>query len=186
MRMDDAISEIMRSATLEQSEASGEQATLSLDDHDDLAGAVDEPHHLMTTQRHLQGATISTQARPGSRMLSPSVVDTFTLVPRQNSSGEGESRGSAIVYSDILDTTDDSGDAVSVWRTRPMVLHKVANPLHLHYLHWRLTHCGIPPVDLLSPPALENALSWLPTVSDIFHMNFTQFAHNAAAARSRQ
>lgn len=111
--------------------------------------------------------------------LSGGPLTPFTRIRGRNSSTFGESRGSAVVYSDVLDATDDRGNAVSLWRTRPLVLHKVANPLHLHYLHWRLTHCGIPQIDLLSEAALSNALASLPTVSDIFHMNFTTLASSA-------
>ena len=60
-------------------------------------------------------------------------------------------------------------DSESGWRTRPMVMHKVANPLHLHYLHWRLQHCAIPKVDLLTPEAVALAQSSMPSARVIFH-----------------
>ena len=34
------------------------------------------------------------------------------------------------------------------WRSRPLILHKIADPLHMHYLHWRLLHCAIPRKEL--------------------------------------
>jgi hypothetical protein len=54
------------------------------------------------------------------------------------------------------------------WATRAMILHKIANPLHLHYLHWRLQHCAIPRADLLDPAAVANAQSSMPSVSALF------------------
>ena len=54
------------------------------------------------------------------------------------------------------------------WRSRPMVMHKVANPLHLYYLHWRLQHCAIPKADLLSPEAVALARSSMPSAREIF------------------
>ena len=56
-------------------------------------------------------------------------------------------------------------------RTRPMLLHKVANPLHMHYLHWRLQHCRVPKQDLLFGPGEQLALRDLPSVHDIFRVS---------------
>ena len=103
----------------------------------------------------------------------------FQRVPRRNSSAPGASRGDEIVYSDLLEREDAAGARVATWRTRPMILHKVANPLHMYYLQWRLTHCGIPQRELLTARALESAAANIPNVQDIFHVRYSEFAHGA-------
>jgi hypothetical protein len=54
------------------------------------------------------------------------------------------------------------------WQTPPMVMHKIANPLHLHYLHWRVHHCKIPRDGILDPAAIVNAQASMPSVSALF------------------
>lgn len=56
-------------------------------------------------------------------------------------------------------------------RTRPMLLHKVANPLHMYYLHWRLQHCRVPKHDLIGGAGEQLALRDLPTLHEIFHVS---------------
>lgn len=74
------------------------------------------------------------------------------------------------LFSRTIDAEDFLSDkSESGWRTRPMIMHKVANPLHLHYLHWRLQHCAIPKADLMTPEAIANAQSYMPSARVIFH-----------------
>ena len=77
--------------------------------------------------------------------------------------------GSSLFFRSIEAEDYLSDDSDSLWRTRPMVMHKVANPLHLHYLHWRLQHCAIPKADLLTPEAVALAQSSMPPARVIFH-----------------
>ena len=66
--------------------------------------------------------------------------------------------------------TSASGNSVLLvlqsWRSRPLILHKIADPLHMHYLHWRLLHCAIPRHDLPGP-AQDFALRDIP--ADVLH-----------------
>jgi hypothetical protein len=57
--------------------------------------------------------------------------------------------------------------ATQLWRTRPMVMHKVAEALHLHYLHWRLQHCAIPAAELNSSAAVKSALRSMPPLRSL-------------------
>jgi hypothetical protein len=86
----------------------------------------------------------------------------FVPVQPHNSTLKGKCLGSMIACQDVVPVDDAKGLQHSVWRSRPAIMHKVVMPLHLHYLHWRLRHCSIPEKDLLSPPAMANALADIP------------------------
>ena len=58
---------------------------------------------------------------------------------------------------------------------------QVANPLHMHYLHWRLQHCDVPVQDLLQPAAVQHAAKHIPSVHDIFAVEHKLFAHGGHA-----
>lgn len=74
------------------------------------------------------------------------------------------------LFSRDIAAFDVLGEAGSL-RTRPMLLHKVANPLHMYYMHWRLRHCRVPKRDLIFGPGEELALRDLPSLHDIFHVS---------------
>lgn len=81
---------------------------------------------------------------------------------------------------------DLATEADTTWRTRPMVMHKVANPLHMYYLHWRLQHCAIPKQDLLTPEAIALAQGSMPSTRVIFRPVASvdnRFAGNVSAPR---
>ena len=46
---------------------------------------------------------------------------------------------------------------MQAWYTRAIVMHKVAEPAHLHYLHWRLSRCAVPFEHLNSSAAVDSA-----------------------------
>eukprot|EP00892_Ulva_mutabilis_P006228 jgi/Ulvmu1/3978/UM182_0006.1 len=71
------------------------------------------------------------------------------------------------LFAQTIAASDREGGSL---RTRPMVLHKVANPLHMYYLHWRLQHCSIPKKDLIAAPGEALALRDLPSLHEIFHI----------------
>jgi hypothetical protein len=108
----------------------------------------------------------------------------FERIPRRNSSAPGASCGASVIYTDVFEEETASAGSSQVWRTRPMILHKVANPLHLYYLQWRLTHCSIPQADLLSDDAIASAASVIPSTADIFHVSHSLFAHGARGGRA--
>jgi hypothetical protein len=124
----------------------------------------------------------------GSNSSKSGIVDLshpkFERIPRRNSSAPGTSPGTSVIYSEVLQEETESGEASQVWRTRPMIMHKVANPLHMHYLQWRLTHCGIPQADLMSEDALAYAASVLPSTADIFDVSHAMFAHRTKRGHS--
>lgn len=132
-----------------------------------------------------QDAQLSSPGGAFDQHLHDAPLPPFQPVPRRNSSAPGESRGASVIFSDVLEREDESGERVSVWRTRPMILHKVANPLHMHYLQWRLTHCGIPQSELLTESALDSAAAEIPAVQDIFHVSYSVFAHGAKGGTAK-
>lgn len=73
------------------------------------------------------------------------------------------------LFAQTVAAWDMLGEGASL-RTRPMVLHKVANPLHMHYLHWRLLHCSVPKKDLIGGAGEVLAQRDLPSLHEIFHI----------------
>ena len=65
---------------------------------------------------------------------------------------------------------------MQVLRTRPMIMHKVNNPRHVHFLHWRVQHCGIPPDELNDAAAVASAAEYLPSRTDMYRMSTDNLA----------
>ena len=43
-----------------------------------------------------------------------------------------------------------------------MVLHKISNPRHMHFFHWRLAHCHLPLARLNSTAAVASQEAAIP------------------------
>jgi hypothetical protein len=192
MDTDGALRELILKLALEQTAVSGENVTL---DADGGVGGADRK--LRTQQSHIgcsssvPSATLVHAGSSGAVHLGSATAEhaasankhlLFLPMQRRNGTLACESLGSTIACQDvILDGNAPSPQRSYLWRTRPMVLHKVANPLHLYYLHWRLRHCAIPRKELLTPPALANSLNEIPSTKDIFHTKYSMFAHGGHA-----
>ena len=52
-----------------------------------------------------------------------------------------------------------------------MVMHKVNNPRHMHFLHWRLQHCGVPADELMDSAAVASAAERIPSREDMYRLS---------------
>ena len=51
-----------------------------------------------------------------------------------------------------------------------MIMHKVNNPRHVHFLHWRLRHCGVPNDELMHARAVASAAAAIPAEEGMYRM----------------